>query len=71
MWVGSKASVRQLASDRCGLEDLCLAWDEFDGPRGALVFADGWVRRWRAAWRLSGSPVACAVRDLASVPVRL
>jgi hypothetical protein len=47
---------------------LCLVWDDFDGPRGTLVLDEGWVRRWRAAWRLSGSPVVCAVGDLASVP---
>lgn len=58
----------QLASDRCGLEDLCLAWNGFDQSRGALLLNEGWVRRWRASWRLSGSTVVCPVRDLASAP---
>jgi hypothetical protein len=29
----------------------------------------GWTSRWTTCWRLSGSEVACAVRDLASLPV--
>ncbi len=65
---GVGVSLGRLASDRCLLEDLCLAWDEFAGPSAVLVLDAGWVRRWRAAWRLSGSSVVCAVRDLASVP---
>lgn len=61
-------AARAHASDRCRLEELCLVWDGFDEPRRTLVLNEGWGRRWRAAWRLSGSPVVCAVRDLASVP---
>jgi hypothetical protein len=56
-----------LASDRCGLEDLCLSWDEFDPAASLLVLDSSWMRRWRVSWRRSGSTVACAVPDLGSV----
>jgi len=57
-----------LASWSCGVEDLCLTDDVRDDARGALVLDDGWIRRWTATWKLSGSEVVCPVRDLASIP---
>lgn len=58
-----------IASLTCGVEDLCLAYGDLDEPGRMLVLGEGWARRWTAAWRLSGAPVVCPVRDLASVPV--
>ena len=49
------------------LDELCLLFDAASA-RAALDLGAGWPGRWSASWRLSGTPVACAVRDLASVP---
>jgi hypothetical protein len=35
--------------------------------RERLVLTPGWLRRWTATWRLSGSEVVCAVRDVEGV----
>jgi hypothetical protein len=56
-------------SDRCGLDELFLAYGTGEADRGRLDLRSGWPRRWTATWRASGGDVACAVRDLGSVPV--
>ena len=57
-----------VGSDRCGLDDLFLAYGT-EAERGCLCLGTGWSRRWTGAWRTSGGEVACAVRDLGEVPV--
>ena len=56
-------------SDRCGLDELFLAYGTGEAGRGRLELGSGWPRRWTATWRASGGDVACTVRDLGSVPV--
>jgi hypothetical protein len=71
-WVASAGSATPpglIASSTCGLEDLCLAYDEGQQPRRMLVLDEGWARRWTATWRCSGLPVVCPVRDLSSMPM--
>jgi hypothetical protein len=46
---------------------LCLPFDAALALT-ALDLGTGWSGRWSATWRLFGSPVTCAVRDLASMP---
>ena len=57
-------------SHSCGWEELCLP-EVGDGERAGreLSCGPGWTSRWTAGWRLSGTEVTCAVRDLASLPV--
>ncbi len=60
----------EIWSHACGLEELCLSGIGDGGlPAGELSCGSGWTSRWTACWRLSGSEVACAVRDLALMPV--
>jgi hypothetical protein len=60
----------EIWSHACGLEELCLSGIGDGGlPAGELSCGSGWTSRWTTCWRLSGSEVACAVRDLALVPV--
>src|SRR6266542_2254127 len=66
---GSATPLAVIASSTCGMEDLCLALDDWRPPRRMLVLDEGWARRWTATWQCSGSPVVCPVRDLASMPV--
>jgi hypothetical protein len=66
--VGSTTPPAMIASPTCGVDDLCLAYDELRQPRRTLVLDDEWPKRWTATWRFSGSPVVCPVRDLASMP---
>jgi hypothetical protein len=63
------SDVVPVKSDRCGLGELFRAYGTGDAERARLELGSGWPRRWTAAWRSSGSEVACAVRDLESVPV--
>jgi hypothetical protein len=56
-------------SDRCGLGELFLAYGIGEAERRRLALGPGWPRRWTGTWRVSGGEVACAVRDLGSVPV--
>src|SRR5258708_1529187 len=63
------SDVVPVRADRCGLGELFRAYGTGDGERGRLELEAGWPRRWTATWRSSGSEVACAVRDLESVPV--
>src|SRR6266545_5906104 len=57
-------------SHSCGWEELRLP-DVGDGERAGreLSCGAGWTSRWTAGWRLAGTEVTCAVRDLASLPV--
>ncbi len=56
-------------SDRCGLDELFLAYGTGDAERARLALAPGWPRRWTAEWRSAGGEVASAVLDLGEVPV--
>jgi hypothetical protein len=58
-----------VCSDRCGLDELFLAYQPGQSERGRLRLGPGWPRRWTATWRFSGGDVVSAVRDLESVPV--
>ena len=63
------SDVGLVRSDRCGLDELFLAYGTGDAERGRLETGPGWPRRWTAAWRVSGGTVACAAGDLGSVPL--
>ena len=56
-------------SDRCGLDELFLAYGTGGAERSRLALGPGWPRRWTATWRASVGEVTCAVRDLGSAPV--
>jgi hypothetical protein len=56
-------------SDRCGLDDMFLAYVPGEAARARLDLGAGWTQRWSAAWRVSGRDVVTAVRDLGPVPV--
>jgi hypothetical protein len=56
-------------SDRCGLDELFLAYGTGEAERGRLALGPEWPRRWTGTWRAPGGEAACAVRDLGSVPV--
>ena len=55
-------------SDRCGLDELFLAYEIGEVDRGRLALGHGWPRWWTCTWRVSDGDVACAVWDLGSVP---
>ena len=63
------SDVVPVRSDRCGLDELFLAYGTGEAERARLALGPGWPRRWTATWRVSGGDVVCAVRDLGSVPV--
>jgi hypothetical protein len=56
-------------SDLCGLEELFAGFGIAGRFRDALRLGPGWDREWTAGWRVGGGDVACAVRDLPSVPL--
>jgi hypothetical protein len=56
-------------SDRCGLDELFLAYEVGEAGRGRLALRPDWAWRWTATWRTPGGEVVCAARDLGSVPV--
>jgi hypothetical protein len=56
-------------SDRCGLDELFQAYGIGEAERVRLALGPQWPRRWTATWRPSDGEVACAVRDLGSMPV--
>jgi hypothetical protein len=56
-------------SDLCSLEVLFAAFGVHKRFRGALGLGPGWSREWTATLRVNGGDVACAVRDLPSVPL--
>jgi hypothetical protein len=62
------SDVVPVRSDRCGVDELFLAYEISGADRGRLALGPGWPRRWTGTWRSSGGEVACAVRDLVSVP---
>jgi hypothetical protein len=53
---------------RCELDELFLTYGIGEAERGRVALGPAWLRRWTATWRVSGGEVACAVRDLGSVP---
>jgi hypothetical protein len=63
------SDVVPVRSDRCGVEELFLAWQPGEAQRSSLGLEPGWPRRWTAAWRTADGDLACAVRDLGEVPV--
>jgi hypothetical protein len=63
------SDVGLVRSDRCGLDELFLAYATGDAERGRLALEAGWPRRWTAEWRSAGGEVACAAEDLYSVPL--
>jgi hypothetical protein len=63
------SDVVPVRSDRCGLDELFLARGIGEAARGRLALGSQWTRRWTSAWRTPGGELACAVRDLGSVPV--
>jgi len=62
------SDVVPVRSDRCGLDDLFLAYGTGGAERARLALGPGWPRRWTATWQMPGGDVTCAVRDLASGP---
>ena len=38
-------------SDRCGLDDMFLAYVPGEAARARLDLGAGWTQRWSAAWR--------------------
>lgn len=56
-------------SDLCGLEGLFTAFGIPGRSRDVLGLGPGWPREWTATLRTNGGEVACAVRDLPSVPL--
>ena len=62
------SDVVPVESDRCGLDDLFLAYEP-EAERVRLGLGPGWPGRWAGTWRTSGGEVACAARDLGEVPV--
>lgn len=63
------SDVALVRSDRCGLDELFLAYGTGDAERGRLALGAGWPLRWTAEWRSAGGEVACAAGDLDSVPL--
>src|SRR6266536_3405237 len=58
----------QIRSHSCDLGDLVMPYALDAESREVLMLKAGWAKRWTATWRLAGSEVTCAVRDLASMP---
>ena len=63
------SDVVPVRSDRCGLDELFLAYGIGEADRGRLALGSQWPRRWTSTWLASGGEVTCPVRDLRSVPV--
>jgi hypothetical protein len=63
------SDVGLVRSDRCGLDELFLAYGTGDAERGRLALHAGWPQRWTATWQSAGGEVACAAGDLDSVPL--
>lgn len=58
-----------IRSDLCGLEELFAAFGVAGRFRDVLGLGPGWPREWTASLRVDGDEMACAVRDLPSVPL--
>ena len=63
------SDVVPVRSDRCGLDELFLAYETGDAERARLALGPGWTRQWTAMWRVRGGDTAFLVRDLGLVPV--
>jgi hypothetical protein len=63
------SNVVPVRSDRCGLEELFLAYETGEAERARLALGPGWPRQWTAAWQVSDGDAVSPVRDLGSVPV--
>lgn len=63
------SDVVPVRSDRCGLDELFLAYETGDAERARLGLGPGWTRQWTAMWRVQGGDTAFLVRDLGLVPV--
>jgi hypothetical protein len=63
------SDVVPVRSDRCGLDELFLAYGTCEAERARLALGPEWPQRWTVTRQVSGGDVACAVRDLGSVPV--
>ncbi len=61
------SDVMPVRSDRCGLDELFVAWQAGEAQRSRLGLEAGWPCRWTASWRTADGDLACAVRDLAEV----
>src|SRR6266581_4542056 len=56
-------------SDRCGLDELFLAYESGGAERARLELGPEWTRRWTATWQVPGEDEVSLVRDLGSAPV--
>jgi len=56
-------------SDRCGLDELFLAYETGNAERARLALGTGWTRQWTATWQVPGGDEVSLVRDLGQVPV--
>ena len=61
------SDVAPVRSDRCGLDELFLAYGTGEAERARLALRPEWPQRWTVTWQVAGGDVACAVRDLGSV----
>lgn len=58
-----------IASDACLLADLYRALPTSSAGVAALTVGSGWVRRWKASWRVDGDEVVSTVDGLSSLPI--
>jgi hypothetical protein len=63
------SDVVRVRSDCCGLDELFQAYEIREAEHVRLALGPQWPRRWTATWRSLGGGLACAIRDLRSVPV--
>jgi len=62
------SDVLPVRSDRCGLDEMFLAYVPGEAERARLELGPGWTRRWTATWRVSGGDEVSLVRDLGPGP---
>jgi hypothetical protein len=63
------SDVLPVRSDRCGLDELFLAYETGEAERGRLALGPGWPREWTATWQVPGGDMVSPVRDLGPVPL--
>jgi hypothetical protein len=63
------SNVLPVRSDRCGLDELFLAYETGGAERARLALGPGWTRQWTATWQVLGGDTVSLVRDLGPVPV--
>jgi hypothetical protein len=63
------SNVLPVRSDRCGLDELFLAYETGGAERARLALGPGWTRQWTATWQVLGGDTVSPVRDLGPVPV--